>query len=151
MFEKFVAAGHNSVIIKHNMKNAFRNITLLLEIRWLLRFCWRACFYMRNCPLFGLSTSLFIFNLFAETFYWVFQSFLGLDLEHYLDNFVVLLPVVNVTPDKNRMRSNNYSRFTDILGILPNETKDFERMRIFVISIEVDINFFTARILHNKL
>ncbi len=38
----------------------------------------------------GLTTALFIFNLFAEVLQWIIAFFFRWVLCHYLDNFVVI-------------------------------------------------------------
>ncbi len=85
-----------------------------------------------------------------ETFYYVFQSFLGWDLEHYLHNFVTLLPEIEATTNRIWMKSDNYAHPTDIFGIPQEETKYLERMVVSVLSTEVDTNLFMASLPRDK-
>ena len=101
---------------------------------------------MENCLPFGLLTLSFILNLFAIVFYWVLQSFLRLDLEHYLDNFVAFFPAVEATFDRIRIKSNNYACLIDILEIPQQEIKNLEGTLVPIFGIEVDTNLFTMRL-----
>ena len=69
IFALIVQAGRHSVIIKRDIKDAFRNIPLAPHIRWLLGFSWDDKYYTEACLPFGLRTTPFIFNLFAEGFH----------------------------------------------------------------------------------
>ncbi len=118
MPQKTAAVRRHCVIIKRYIKNNSGNISVTEYIGWFLGFCWRAYFYTENCLPFRLSTSSFIFHLFSEVFHWVLLSFLGWDLEHYLDNFFVPLPEVAATPDKIWIKSDDHAHFTEIIRIL---------------------------------
>ena len=90
MLQKAAAVRRHCVIIKHYIKNNSGNISVTEYIGWFLGFRWRAYFYTENCLPFRFLTSSFIFHLFVEVFHWVLLSFLGWDLEYYLNNFVAL-------------------------------------------------------------
>ncbi len=133
-----MTVGRQCVIIKRDIKTVFRNIPVPLNVRWLLGFCWRTCFYTENSLSFGLSISPFIFDLFAENFYWVLQSFIGWDLEHYLDNNMTFLPAIEATPKRIRMENNNYSRSTDNLRIFQHEKRDLEETIVLLFGIKLE-------------
>ena len=63
-------AGRGAVIIKKDIKDAFRNVPVAPHQQWLLGFQWNNKFYQETCLSFGLSTSPYIFNLFGEGFCW---------------------------------------------------------------------------------
>jgi hypothetical protein len=84
-------AGQHCSILKRDIKDAFRNIPIAPHIQWLLGFEWKGIFYKETCLPFGLSTAPFIFNLFAEAFHWILQSWLQWNLlQHYLDDFITV-------------------------------------------------------------
>jgi hypothetical protein len=57
-------------------------------------FQWKDNFYVERSLPFGLATAPFIFNLFAEVFHWILQSWLGWKfLSHYLDDFICIFPM----------------------------------------------------------
>ncbi len=64
---------------------------------------------------------------------------------------MAFLPEVKATSDRTRMKSDNYIRFTDIFGILRQETKDFKGTIIPVFGMKVEKNLFMARLLRDKL
>ncbi len=59
-------AGSHGIILKRDVKDAFRNVRVAPQHQWLLGFSWRVKFYKETCLSFGLATAPFIFNLFAE-------------------------------------------------------------------------------------
>ena len=68
--------GQSLFILKQDVKDAFRNITLALHICWLFGFSWNKIFYYKKCLSFGLCTAPYIFNLFAEALHWMITSYL---------------------------------------------------------------------------
>ena len=88
-----VAAGRNCIILKRDIKDAFRNIPIAPQHQWLLGFQWEDQYYVERCLPFGLATAPFIFNLFAEGLHWILQSWLHWELlDHYLDDFMLIIP-----------------------------------------------------------
>ena len=67
-------AGRHSIILKRDIKKAFRNIPIAPHVQWLLGFKWKGICYNEACLPFGLATAPFIFNLFTEAFHWMLQS-----------------------------------------------------------------------------
>jgi len=59
-------AGKGAIIIKRDIKAAFRNIPVALPHQRLLGFIWLGVVYVECCLPFGLATAPMIFNLFAE-------------------------------------------------------------------------------------
>ena len=59
-------ARRGAVILKHNLKDAFQNIPVAITNQRLLGFKWEKIIYTKCCLPFGLATSPFLFNLFAE-------------------------------------------------------------------------------------
>lgn len=70
---------------------------------------------------------------------------------HHLDAFVAPLLVFKATPDKIWIKSRNYAFLTNTLEILWHKTKDFQLTVISAFGIEIEPNFFTACLSHNKL
>lgn len=89
-------------MIKRNIKDAFRNIPVAHHMQWLLGFEWKKHYYQETCLPFGLCTAPFIFNVFAEAFHWMLESFIGWCVEHYLDDFIATLSAARGTPERLR-------------------------------------------------
>ena len=143
-------AGHHSLILKRDIKDAFRNIPIAPHVQWLLGFTWDGKFYKETCLPFGLATAPFIFNLFAEAFHWMLQSWLNWDLlQHYLDDFIAIIPAASqhTIPKIN----TEYKKITDILGISRNQSKDQLGTVLTVLGLEVDTNLFTLQVPEDKL
>lgn len=88
VLEMVASAGHNCVIFKRDMQDAFRNIPLAPHQQWQIMFEWKKKFYMDRVLPFGLSTGPYTFNVLAEAFHWIIASWIhGIDdLEHILDD-----------------------------------------------------------------
>jgi Reverse transcriptase (RNA-dependent DNA polymerase) len=86
-------AGRNCIMLRRDMKDAFRMIPVAPCHHWLMGFSWDGRFYTEQVLPFGLRTAPFIFNLFAEAWEWIIRSYLHWHLvEHYLDDMMVAFP-----------------------------------------------------------
>lgn len=112
-----VEQGPGSLMLKEDLADAFRNIAFALQIRWLFGFQWRNRFFRETCLPFGLRTSPFIFNLFAEALHWILESYLlWTHLRHYLDDFIRILPP-STTPAQVETIIANYTLLLRVLGV----------------------------------
>lgn len=145
-------AGRHAVIMKKDIKDAFRNIPVAPHQQWLLGFNWNGQFYKETCLPFGLSTAPFLFNLFAEAFHWMIETYLQWErLLHYLDDFISVLQALAATPEQLAVNHKDYNALTDCLGIPRNEAKDCTGTVCTVLGIEIDTNTFEARLPKAKL
>ena len=142
--------GRGAIIVKKDLKDAFRMIPVAYDQRWLLGFQWDGQFYHENCLPFGLRTSPFIFNLFAEGLHWVIQAALHWDhLEHYLDDFIAVFPPTDL-PQLPQVLTD-YDDLAAKLGLLPNTSKDAQGTCVEALGIEIDTAAMTARLPPRKL
>lgn len=84
VFKLAIRAGRHYIILKRDVKDAFRNVPVDPKHRWLLGFTRQQRFYKEMCLSFGPAIAPFI-NLFAEALHWLIASFLGWMLCHYLE------------------------------------------------------------------
>ena len=66
VLELVIQAGQDSIILKRDVKDAFKNIPVAPHYQWLPDFRCCRMFYKETCLSFDLATTPFIFNLFAE-------------------------------------------------------------------------------------
>lgn len=152
IFSRICRAGQGAIIIKKDIKDAFRNIPIAPHQHWLLGSQWEDKFYQDTCLPFGLCTSPFLFNMFGEAFHWMLISYLNwIESEHYLDDFILILKAAITTIANLKSYENGYRLFTDCLGIPRQETKDCTGTVVTVFGIEIDTNLFEARIPKDKL
>ena len=145
-------AGRHAVILKKDIKDAFRNIPVAPHQQWLLGFNWNGQYYKETCLPFGLSTAPFLFNLFAEAFHWMIESHLHWKhLRHYLDDFISIIEAQLATPERLAANHEGYNALTDCLGIPRNDAKDCTGTVCTVLGIEIDTNTFEARLPKEKL
>jgi hypothetical protein len=85
-------AGKGAVMMKRDLKAAFRHIPINPCEYWLLLFEWEGRFYVDIFLPFGLRTAPRIFNLFAEALHWVFETLYEWNSTHYLDDFLFVFP-----------------------------------------------------------
>lgn len=152
VFQMVLAAGHGCVIMKRDIKDAFRNIPVAPQWRWLLGFHWGNNYYTETCLPFGLATAPFIFNLFAEAFHWTVLTHLRWRFFcHYLDDFVAIFSAAVATSSFMASRRQEYIALTDELGIPRKDSKDWEGTTAEVLGIEVDTILREARLSPAKL
>lgn len=151
VLEMVIRGGRNCVIMKRDIKDAFKNVPVALHHQWLLGFRWKNKYYKETYLSFGLSTAPFIFNLFGEGLHWILLSYLRWALVHYHDDFVAVFPAAQATDQRLKRESNAYNWVTDLLGIPRNESKDGKGTQITVFGIEIDTSTFTARLPAEKL
>jgi hypothetical protein len=85
-------AGRGAVIMKRDLKSAFRHVPVSPSDHWLLIFEWQGKYYFDIFLPFGLRTAPRIFNLFSEALHWVFETTFRWNLTHYLDDFLFVFP-----------------------------------------------------------
>ena len=152
VLERVKRAGRHCYLLKRDIKSAFRNIPVATEIQWLLGFMWRDLYYSETCLPFGLRTAPFIFNLFAEALHWILLAYTQwLELEHYLDDYVLVVPPSLCSPEHLQKLHQEYNEITEVLGVPQNKTKDMEGTVIPVFGIEVDTTEMIARVPLDKI
>ena len=72
-------------------------------------------------------------------------------LEHYLDNFILIIKAVLTTTSKLERNNNSYQLLTDFLDISCQDAKDCMNIIVSVFGIEIGTNLFVAQIPTNKL
>jgi len=82
------SAGRGSLLMKLDLKNAYRHIPIQSTDWNLLGFQWEGKFYYPAILMFGGKSAPYIFNLFAEALHWIIECHLPMSLHHYLDNFL---------------------------------------------------------------
>ena len=82
--------GTGTILRKRDFKDAFRTIPVSPYDYWLLLFEWNNTLYVDIFLPFGLRTSPFLFNMFAEGFHWIMEHVFYRHLIHYLDDFLFM-------------------------------------------------------------
>lgn len=145
-----VVAGRGAVILKRDLKDAFRMIAVAQHQRWLLGFSWNGVYYHENCLSFGLRTAPFIFNLFAEGFHWVLQcALMWLLIAHYLDDFIMIVPHSHVHHVPYVRRT--YVLLTTVLGLVNNDSKSTEGTEVECLGVLINTVLLEARLPSRKL
>jgi hypothetical protein len=132
------AAGPGAILLKRDIKDAFRMVPIALAHQRFLGFCWQGIVYNEKVLPFGLRTAPFLFNLFAEALHWILATKTSSGLVHYLDDFVfVLLPSTDPS-----IVAAIYSAVTDDLGIPRNESKNACGCKVDVLGYTIDTQLF---------
>jgi hypothetical protein len=146
ILDMVIEQGRHCIIVKRDIRDAFRNVPVAVECQWLLGFGWKGKYYKERCLPFGLSSSPFLFNLFVEAIHWMIVSYLNwLNLRHYLDDFI------GVFSSRNDFDPVTFDLLMSVLGVPIKSSKNLEGTIVPVFGIEVDINVFTARLPADKL
>ena len=88
--DDLLVSGRGSRMAKLDLKDAFRYIPIRAQDWNLLGFDWGCKFYFMLVLAFGLKTTPYIFNLFAEALHWIIERHIPAALRHYLDNFILI-------------------------------------------------------------
>lgn len=107
VLQMVIRAGNNCIILKRDVKDAFRSVPVTPYQQWLLGFMWKGKYYKQIYLSFALSTAPFIFNLFGEGLHWILVSYLRWALVYYLDNFVAIFSASQA--DRVRKASQAYN------------------------------------------
>lgn len=67
-------------------------------------------------------------------------------LEHYLDDFILIVSAISATAEKLDSYNNGYNPLTDCLDIPRQDAKDCMGTVVSVFGIKIDTNLFVARI-----
>ena len=118
-------------MIKQDFADTFHQVPVSPDDTPLLGFSFRDRFYAERFLPIGLRTAPYHFNLFAELFHWILEQHLQVTVEgaqarvvHYLDDFVVLLPLGYDW----RPASNPFQQLAGEVGLKIKEKKNEEGM-----------------------
>jgi hypothetical protein len=138
--------GKGAVMMKHDLKAAFRHVPINPCDYWLLLFEWEGKFYVDIFLPFGLRTAPRIFNLFAEALHWVFETLYEWNSTHYLDDFLFVFP-------PNTEIEAISTQFDDVLhefGLSKASEKDSNGCVVVHLGFEFDSNLMQVRLPANK-
>jgi len=151
IYKAIISAGRHCVIVKKDIKDAFRNIPIAPNNQWLMGFSWNGQHYSETCLPFGLSTAPAIFNLFAEAFHWILESWLLWTVLHYLDDFIRIISAAQATPKYLAQSESDYHALTGLLGIPENTKKDASGTIVATLGITLNTNNFQASLSAEKI
>lgn len=144
-------AGRQSIILKTDVKDAFRNVPVAPQHQWLLGFAWKEKFYKETGLSFRFSTAPFVFNLFGEGLHWLLIAYLHWVLCHYLNDFIAIFSAPKANLERLKFEANAYIWLTDLLRIPRNNSKGQMGTELSVFRIEIDTSSFTAKLPRDKL
>ena len=151
IYEAILSAGRHCIIVKKDIKDAFRNIPVAPNNQWLLGFSWNGQHYSEACLPFGLTTAPAIFNLFAEAFNWILESWLLWTVFHYLDDFIRIIPAIQGTLEFLTLSEADYHTVTGLLGIPENTSKDASGTIVTTLGITLNTNTLQATLSPEKI
>jgi hypothetical protein len=144
--EMVAAAGRNTVLLKKDLKAAFRHIPVSPFDYWLFVFHWNGKDYVDMFLPFGLRTAPRHFNLFAEALHWIFVNEYGWNLTHYLDDMLSIFPV-GTDPHPYSLL---YDSVCGDLGIETEPTKNEMGTRVTHLGLTIDTAIMEASLPSNK-
>ena len=145
--EMVAKAGKGAIMIKRDLKSAFRHIPVSPEDYWCLIFEWQGKYYADMFLPFGLRTSLRIFNLFSEAVHWVLEHKHGWSITHYLDDFFAVFPPTS-DPAKH---SATFDKVISEFGLTKAAEKDETGTEVMHLGFEFDSDKMEVRLPPNKL
>ena len=145
--EMVAKAGQGAIMIKRDLKSAFRHVPVSPEDHWCLIFEWQGKYYIDMFLPFGLRTSPRIFNLFSEAVHWVLEHKHGWSITHYLDDFFAVFPP---TSDPT-IHSATFDKVISEFGLTKAAEKDETGTEVTHLGFEFDSNKMEVRLPPNKL
>jgi hypothetical protein len=139
-------AGRGAVMMKRDLKAAFRHIPINPCDYWLLLFEWNGQFFVNIFLPFDLHTAPRIFNLFAEALHWIFEALHEWNVTHYLDNFLFMFP-------PNTDITAISAQFNDVLaefGLTKTTEKDSDDCVVMRLGFEFDSENMQIHLPSNK-
>ena len=140
-------AGQGAIMIKCDLKSAFRHIPVSPEDRWCLIFEWQGKYYVDMFLPFGLRTSPRIFNLFSEAVHWVLEEKHSWSITHYLDDFFSVFPPASDAT----MYSDSFNEVLSSFGLTKAPEKDETGTVVTHLGFEFDSQKMEVRLPPNKL
>ena len=134
------SAGKNVVLRKRDLRDAFRMVPVSPLDYWLFLFQWRGKLYVDLFLPFGLRTSPFIFNLFAEGLHWILEHVFARQLVHYLDDFLLV----------NDPDPEFFGALASYLGLCEKLSKRADGYCVDFLGIELDSHSMQARLPSDK-
>lgn len=134
------------MMLKRDLKAAFRHVPINHCDYWLLIFEWNGRFFMDMFLPFGLHRTPRIFNLFAESLHWIFETLHEWNVIYYLDDFLFMFP-------SNTDITAISTQFDDVLaefGLTKATEKDSDDCVVVYLGFEFDPENMQVRPSPNK-
>src|SRR5947207_345982 len=139
-------AGKGCILVKRDLKSAFRYVPVSPFDQWLLMYEWDGRIYVELFLPFGLRTAPIIFNLFSEAIHWIMQL-KGYDICHYIDDFLLVL---TPEPEKVQVAANDFSETCETMGFAIEQRKNIEGTLVDFLGLEIDTTVMEARLPPDK-
>ena len=136
------------VMLKEDLANAFKHISVTLWNRWLLDFEWMKMYYMKLFLSFDLRTALFLFDLFAKTLHWILIVICDFRIVlHYLNDFLIIMKFLI----DSKSFKKTWQHICEILDLETNQKKKKFDTKLEFLDIELDSEIMKVRLFSNKL
>lgn len=143
-------AGKDCIIIKRDMRDAFRMIPIAPQDYWLFGLQWEGKYYNEKVLPFGLRTAPFLFNLFAEAWEWILRSWTTCKFTgHFLDDTMAAFP--KHLCHQLQQFKDDYTLLCKLLGLLCNDDKDDEGTLVQLLGRLVNSNTLMVSIPQDKV
>ena len=141
--------GRGTLLAKVDIRQAYRNVPVHPDDRYLLGMTWRQEVFIDKVLPFGLRSAPLTFSAVADALQWIIQQKGVCQLFHYLDDFITL------GPPNSEICKHNLTTILDTceaLGV-PMETDKTVGLspQIVFLGMELDSNTFTIRLPEDKL
>ena len=147
--QSILKLGRGAEMAKVDIRNAYRNIPVHPDDRWLLGVLWRGGVFIDAALPFGLRSAPKIFNAVADALEWIGRRNGIRNIYHYLDDFLVLGgPGTSECADA----LSTLIRWTQWLGLPVAEEKvEGPATVLTFLGIEIDSEALTLRLPGEKL
>ena len=141
--------GKGALLAKVDIRNAYRNIPVHPDDRWLLGMGWNGDVYIDTVLPFGLRSAPKVFNSVVDAVEWVLRQAGVVNICHYLDDFLIMGPADSPTCAHDLSR---LLRCLEWLGFPVAEEKvEGPASRLTFLGIEIDADALVLRLPGEKL
>ena len=141
--------GRGTLLAKLDIRDAYRNIPVHPEDRWLLGMSWRGEVFIDTVLPFGLRSAPKIFSAVADAVEWIVRKNGVRELCHYLDDFLVF-----GSPGSNECAQNLSAlvKWAEWLGFpLALEKVEGPSTTLTFLGVEIDTSTLMLRLPEEKL
>ena len=137
------------LLAKVDISNAYRNVPVHPDDRWLLGMEWHGEVYIDTVLPFGLRSAPKLFNAVADAVEWVLRTAGIQHSLHYLDDFLIIGPPGATSCAYNL---SLMLRFLEWLGFpVAEEKMEGHTSKLTFLGIKIDVDALVLRLLEEKL
>lgn len=141
--------GRGALLAKSDVKNAYRQVPVHPDDRWLLGMQWQGRTYVDAALPFGLRSAPLIFTAIADALEWIVRQRGVSHIYHYIDDFILIGPPASAICQQNFVTFQAACKEVGL--ILATEKSEGPATCLTILGIEIDSMAMEIRLPQEKL